>query len=77
VTIMLLRTVDVARGYAQWGKRDQAVSLVLEADGLAREEVRCRPATRMLVTELARSYPRGTKPSVPFTRLAREMGVAV
>jgi transcriptional regulator with XRE-family HTH domain len=69
--------IDVARGYSQWGKRDEAVRLVLEADTLAREEVRCRPTTRTLVAELAGSYPRGTKPSVPFARLALEVGIAV
>jgi transcriptional regulator with XRE-family HTH domain len=70
-------TIDVARGYCQWGKRDQAVTLVLEADALAREEVRCRPTTRTLVMELVRSHPRGSKPGVPLTRLAREIGIEV
>ncbi|QXJ20284.1 helix-turn-helix transcriptional regulator [Actinomadura graeca] len=70
-------TIDVARGYAQWGKREEAVSHVLQADALAREEVRCRPATRALIRELVRSYPRGSKPSAAFSVLARDVGVAV
>ncbi|GAB3651842.1 helix-turn-helix transcriptional regulator [Actinocorallia lasiicapitis] len=70
-------TVDVARGYAQAGKRDDAVRLVLDADTLAREEVRCRPLARSLVAQLAGSYPRGRRPSTAFSTLAREMGIAV
>jgi transcriptional regulator with XRE-family HTH domain len=69
--------LDVARGYNQWGKRDEAVTLVLEADSMAREEVRCRPLTHALVTELVRGHPRGTTPSVPLARLAREIGIQV
>jgi len=67
--------LDVARGFNQWGKRDDAVSLLLEADQVAREEVRCRPSTHALVLDLVRSYPRGTRPSAPLARLARDLGV--
>lgn len=67
--------LDIARGYSQWGKREQAVSVLLDADQLAPQEVRCRPVARQLITELVRSYPRGTRPSVPFQRLARAAGV--
>jgi transcriptional regulator with XRE-family HTH domain len=67
--------LDIARGYAQWGKREQAVSVLLDADQLAPQEIRCRPAARQLITELVHSYPRGTSPSVPFQRLARAAGV--
>ena len=69
--------LDVARGFGQWGRRDEAVALVLEADSLAQEEVRCRPLAQTLVTELVRSHPRGTAPSVPLARLAREIGIQV
>jgi transcriptional regulator with XRE-family HTH domain len=69
--------LNVARGFGQWGKRDEAVALVLEADSLAHEEVHCRPLTNALVTELVRSYPRGTTPSAPLARLAREIGIQV
>ncbi len=67
--------LDVARGYAQWGKREQAVTVLLDADQLAPQEVRCRPVAHQLITELVHSYPRGTSPSVPFQRLARAAGV--
>jgi hypothetical protein len=67
--------LNVARGFGQWGKRDQAVALVLEADSLAQEEVRCRPLTQTLVTGLVRSYPRGTTPGAPLVRLARDIGI--
>ena len=41
--------LDVARGLAQWGRREQAVSVLLEADQLAPQEVRCRPVARRLI----------------------------
>jgi hypothetical protein len=69
--------VDVARGYVQWGKRDDAVTLLIQADHLAREEVRCRPHTHLLIAELVQSYPRGTKPSPPLTALAKAVRIAV
>jgi hypothetical protein len=59
------------------GKRDDAVSLLLQADQVAREEVRCRPMTHQLVLDLVRSYPRGTRPAAPLARIAREMGIQV
>src|SRR5439155_2618573 len=55
--------LDVARGFNQWGKRDNAVAMVVQADSLARAEVRCRPLTHKLVLDLVRSYPRGSRPS--------------
>jgi hypothetical protein len=67
--------LDSARGWAQWGKQEQAVSALLDADQLAPQEVRCRPVARQLISELAHSYPKGTSPSVPFQRLARLAGV--
>lgn len=65
--------IDVARGYSQWGKRDQAVELLIQADHLARQEVRCRPHTHTLIAELVRSYPRCTK-AQPTARGAGQSG---
>jgi transcriptional regulator with XRE-family HTH domain len=48
-----LHLVDVARGLAQAGRREEAVSQLLEAEREAPEEVRCRPRTRRLVEELS------------------------
>jgi hypothetical protein len=69
--------VDLARGYSQWGRRDDAVELLIQADHLAREEVRCRPHTHRLITDLVRSYPRGIKPSAPLTVLAKAVRITV
>jgi transcriptional regulator with XRE-family HTH domain len=69
--------LDVARGFNQWGRRDDAVTLLLHADQLAREEVRCRPLTHQLLLDLVRSYPRGTRPTAPLARIAREVGIQV
>jgi transcriptional regulator with XRE-family HTH domain len=67
--------LDVARGFNQWGKRDDAIAYVVEADQLAREEVRCRPLTRQLLLDLVRSYPRGVRPTAPLARIAKEVGI--
>lgn len=69
--------LDVTRGHLQAGQRDEAATTLLDAHQLAPEEVRCRPKTVLLITELVRSYPRGTTPMVAVTRLARAVGVAV
>ena len=69
--------LDVARGYVQWGKRDEASTVLLDADRLAPEEVRCRQMTRQLLTDLVRSYPRSSHAPVALTRVARAVGVAV
>jgi hypothetical protein len=69
--------LDVARGFNQWGKRDNAIALVLEADQLAREEVRCRPLTHKLVLDLVRAYPRGSRPAAPLACIARDVGIQV
>lgn len=69
--------LDVTRGHLQAGQRDEAATTLLDADQLAREEVRCRHKTRLIITELIRSYPRGTTPMVGVTKLARALGVAV
>lgn len=69
--------LDVTRGYLQAGQRDEAATTLLDADQLAREEVRCRDLTRQIITDLVRSYPRGTSPLSTITQLARVMGVTV
>jgi hypothetical protein len=69
--------LDVARGFNQWGRRDDAVALLLQADQVAREEVRCRPSTHGLVLDLVRSYPRGTRPDPRLARIARVVGIQI
>jgi len=67
--------LDVARGYVQWGRRDEAATTLLDADQYAPAEVRCRPMTRPLITDLVRSYPRGSRVPVGLTKIARAVGV--
>lgn len=69
--------IDVTRGYLQWGKREEAAATLLDADQLAPEEVRCRQLTRLVITDLVRSYPRGLYPPPRLTKIARAVGVAV
>ncbi len=69
--------LDVTRGHLQAGQRDQAATTLLDADQLAPEEVRCRHFTKLIITDLVRSYPRGATPMVGVTKLARAVGVAV
>ena len=69
--------LDVSRGYLQAGQRDEAATTLLDADRLAREEVRCRDLTRQIITDLVRSYPRGTRPLSAVTQLARAVGITV
>ncbi|MGH3940266.1 MAG: helix-turn-helix domain-containing protein [Pseudonocardiaceae bacterium] len=69
--------LDVSRGYLQVGQRDEAASMLLDADQLAREEVRCRFFGRQIITDLVRSYPCGTRPLSAVTLLARAAGVTV
>jgi transcriptional regulator with XRE-family HTH domain len=46
--------LDVARGYAQWGKPDQAAEFLVAADALCPAEVRCRPVAQSVLRELSR-----------------------
>lgn len=46
--------VDVARGYSQWGVRDKALEMLLEAEKLAPREVNCRPLARSTIEDLIR-----------------------
>jgi transcriptional regulator with XRE-family HTH domain len=66
--------VDVARGYSQWGKRDQALITLLDAEELAPAEVRCRPMARAAITDLVQRS-RGT-PDTLLRQLAARTGVA-
>jgi hypothetical protein len=68
--------LDVATGYLQWGKRDEAASTLLEADRLAPEEVRCRSVTRQIIADLVRSCPRSSSVPAGLAKLARVTGVA-
>ncbi|GAA0432117.1 hypothetical protein [Streptomyces luteireticuli] len=43
---------DLARAFAQAGRREDAVDALLDAEEEAAEEVRCRPRTRWLVEDL-------------------------
>ncbi|MFD8597712.1 helix-turn-helix domain-containing protein [Kitasatospora sp. NPDC059646] len=43
---------DLARGYLQAGRREEAVDTLLDAERQAPEEVRCRPRTHRLVEDL-------------------------
>lgn len=65
--------VDVARGYSQWGKREEALTTLLDAEQLAPAEVRCRPMARATINDLVRRS-RGTVPDL-LTRLAARAGV--
>ncbi len=66
--------VDVARGHALAGQRDQATETLLSAERLAAQEVHCRPHDRELITTLVRqSVP---APSARLHGLARRTGAA-
>ena len=67
----------VSRGYLQAGRRDEAATALLDADQLAREEVRCRQLTRQILTDLVRSYPLGVSPLSTLKQLARAVGVTI
>lgn len=65
--------VDVARGYSQWGMREEALGKLLEAEGLAPREVICRPMARSTIENLiSRSR---NQPSASLQALAERAGV--
>jgi transcriptional regulator with XRE-family HTH domain len=66
--------IDVARGYSQWGKRDDSLGKLLEAERLAPREVNCRPVARNLISNLIQRS-RGTVPAA-LESLAGRSGVA-
>jgi hypothetical protein len=65
--------VDVARGHAQEGRRDEALACVLQAEALAPDEVRCRPLARSLVDTLQQQWVGGT--SWSLRQLTRRAGL--
>jgi transcriptional regulator with XRE-family HTH domain len=65
--------VDVARGYSQWGKGEDALTTLLAAEQLAPAEVRCRPMARATITDLI-YRARGTTPPL-LSDLATRAGV--
>jgi transcriptional regulator with XRE-family HTH domain len=65
--------VDVARGYSQWGMRDKALEMLLEAERLAPREVNCRPLARNTIEDLVRRS-RGI-PASTLQSLAERSGV--
>ncbi len=65
--------VDIARGYSQWGMRDEALSKLLEAEALAPREVICRPMARNTIENLiSRSR---NQPAASLQALAKRAGV--
>jgi transcriptional regulator with XRE-family HTH domain len=67
--------LGVARAHSLGGERDEALCALLEAEGLAPSEVRCRPAAHDLVTDLVRRAR--NRPSLNLQRLAARAGVPV
>lgn len=65
--------VDVARGHALKGKRDQAVVALLQAEQVARDEVRCRPVALNLIADLLRQGQ--GKPPLTLRLLAARVGL--
>jgi hypothetical protein len=65
--------IDIARGYSQWGKRDEALEKLLEAEKLAPREVNCRPVARSTIENLIQRS-RGN-PSSSLRTLAERSGV--
>jgi tetratricopeptide (TPR) repeat protein len=65
--------VDVARGYNQWGMREEALEKLLEAETLAPREVNCRPLARGTIENLIERS--SGKPSSALQSLAARAGV--
>lgn len=65
--------VDVARGYSQFGRREEALGKLLEAEALAPREVHCRPIARGTIENLV-ERSRGKPPSA-LNALAQRAGV--
>jgi transcriptional regulator with XRE-family HTH domain len=65
--------IDVARGYALAGRRDEAASALLDAEALAADEIRCRPVVTALIADLlGRPGPR----SQHLVQLAARAGLS-
>jgi transcriptional regulator with XRE-family HTH domain len=67
--------IDLARGLAQVGDIERAGEMLLEGDRLAPAEVRCRPVSQEILSNVLRRT-RGT-PAQPLLELAENMGVGV
>jgi len=67
--------IDIARGYSQWGKRDEALGKLLDAEALAPREVNCRPVARNTIANLV-ERSRGKVPAA-LQSLADRSGVTV
>jgi transcriptional regulator with XRE-family HTH domain len=65
--------LDLATAHHQVGHYDQAVNALLHADRVASEEVRCRPTSQTLISNLI-NQP-GHTPSAQLRTLARQAGV--
>ncbi len=65
--------IDIARGYSQWGRRDEALNKLLEAEALAPREVNCRPVARSTIENLI-ERSRGNPPSA-LRSLAQRSGL--
>lgn len=66
--------VDLARGYLQWGRLDEALTTMLEAEQVAPAEVRCGPTAHAAITDLVQRT-RGPVPLL-LRDLATRAGVA-
>jgi len=65
--------LDLATAHHQVGHYDQAMNALLHADRVASEEVRCRPTSQALISNLI-NQP-GHTPSAQLRTLARQAGV--
>lgn len=65
--------VDVARAYNQWGRYEQAYQAIRQAEAIAPEEIRSRPAVHRLIADLVVRSP-GTVQS-RIREYANQLGV--
>jgi tetratricopeptide (TPR) repeat protein len=65
--------VDVARAFNQWGRCEQAYHAIRQAETIAPEEIRSRPAVHRLVADLLVRAPRTVRSQL--RRYADEIGV--
>jgi transcriptional regulator with XRE-family HTH domain len=65
--------IDIARGYSQAGRRDEALEKLLEAEALAPREVNCRPVARGTIENLIQRSR--NNPSSSLRSLAERCGV--
>ncbi|XTZ18458.1 helix-turn-helix domain-containing protein [Micromonospora echinospora] len=63
--------IDVARAYLRLGDLGRAGRLLVEADGIAPAETRCRPAARTVIAGVVRGGPAGAS----VARLATALGI--